>query len=372
MLAWAFDITATGIERTPSVRGLHVTNKRQVLVLGFVGTLIAAVALFSYWFWHPWRPTATASTALTSVSVPEKSIAVLPFENLSTEKENVFFTNGVQDEILTNLAKVADLKVISHWSVQQYKSGVARNLKEIGQQLGVAYLLEGSVQRIPNRLRVNARLIDARSNSQVWADTYDRDVADLFRFKATSHKPSWRSFAPNFRRRRKRISRSGRQAIWSRSISISRPRKLLIRILKRRIPGPRCCERCDCSMKRRNAIRNLRWLIAMRHARMISFIFSILIHRPRATCSQKQPLKKRYSSVPIFPRRMSRWQITSFAVIAITNERSRNLFWRDHIFRTAFHFSRLPVTSSAGAVNGRKRNTISLRRLRSIRAIRMP
>ena len=103
---------------------------------------------------------------------------------MSTEKENAFFTNGVQDEILTNLAKVADLKVISHWSVQQYKSGVARNLKEIGQQLGVAYLLEGSVQRIPNRLRVNARLIDARNNSQVWADTYDRDVADLFQIQS--------------------------------------------------------------------------------------------------------------------------------------------------------------------------------------------
>ena len=249
-------------------------------------------------------PTGTPSVALTSVGVPEKSIAVLPFENLSTEKENAFFTNGVQDEILTNLAKVADLKVISHWSVQQYKSGVARNLKEIGQQLGVAYLLEGSVQRIPNRLRVNARLIDARNNSQVWAEPTTATLPICFRFKATSHKPSWRSFAPNFRLRRKRILRSGRQAIWSRSISISKPKKLSIRISKRRIPVRRCCARCDCSMRRRNAIRNLRWLIVMRRARMISSIFSTLIHRPRATCSQKRPLKKRYSSVPIFPRRM--------------------------------------------------------------------
>jgi serine/threonine-protein kinase len=184
MLAWAFDITASGIERTPSVRGLHVTHRRQVLVLGLVGTSIAALALFSYWFWHPWNAAPTPRTSLTSPAVPDKSIAVLPFENLSTEKENAFFTDGVQDEILTNLAKVSDLKVISHWSVQDYKSGVARDLRQIGQQLGVAYVLEGSVQRVPNRLRVSAQLIDARTNSQVWADTYDRDVADLFQIQS--------------------------------------------------------------------------------------------------------------------------------------------------------------------------------------------
>jgi TolB-like protein len=184
MLAWAFDITPSGIERTPNVHGLHVTNRRQALVLGFVGTLIAAFALFSYWFWHPWRTPAGPRPGLTSLAVPEKSIAVLPFENLSAEKENAFFTNGVQDEILTNLAKVSDLKVISHWSVQDYKSGVARDLHQIGEQLGVAYVLEGSVQRVPNRLRVSAQLIDARTNSQVWADTYDRDVADLFQIQS--------------------------------------------------------------------------------------------------------------------------------------------------------------------------------------------
>jgi len=184
MLAWAFDITPSGIERTPNVHGLHVTNRRQALVLGFVGTLIAAFALFSYWFWHPWRTPAGPRPGLTNSTVPEKSIAVLPFENLSAEKENAFFTDGVQDEILTNLGKVSDLKVISHWSVQDYKSGVARDLQQIGQQLGVAYVLEGSVQRVPNRLRVSAQLIDARTNSQVWADTYDRAVADLFQIQS--------------------------------------------------------------------------------------------------------------------------------------------------------------------------------------------
>jgi len=116
----------------------------------------------------------------SSLAVAEKSVAVLPFENLSSDKENAYFADGVQDEILTNLARIADLKVISRTSVMQYKSGAARNLREIGQQLGVAHLLEGSVQRAANRVRVNAQLIDARTDAHLWAETYDRDLADVF------------------------------------------------------------------------------------------------------------------------------------------------------------------------------------------------
>jgi adenylate cyclase len=112
--------------------------------------------------------------------VPAKSIAVLPFENLSEEKANAFFADGVQDQILTALAKVADLKVISRTSVMQYKSGVARNLREIGQQLGVAHLLEGSVQRSATKVRVNAQLINASTDAHEWAENYDRPVDDLF------------------------------------------------------------------------------------------------------------------------------------------------------------------------------------------------
>ena len=104
----------------------------------------------------------------------------MPFENLSEEKQNEYFTDGVQDEILTDLAKIADLKVISRTSVTHYKSGVARNLREIGQQLGVTNVLEGSVQRLGNRVRVNAQLVDARTDRHLWAQTYDRDLADVF------------------------------------------------------------------------------------------------------------------------------------------------------------------------------------------------
>jgi TolB-like protein len=115
-----------------------------------------------------------------AAAAPEKSIAVLPFENLSDDKANAYFADGVQDEILTDLAKVADLKVISRTSVMQYRNAAARNLREIGQQLGVAHVLEGSVQRATNKVRVNAQLIDARNDAHLWAQTYDRDLADVF------------------------------------------------------------------------------------------------------------------------------------------------------------------------------------------------
>src|SRR5205814_9778838 len=106
-------------------------------------------------------------------TIPAKSIAVLPFSNLSTNQENAFFADGVQDEILTNLAKIADLKVISRTSVMQYKSAAKRNLRQIASELGVAHVLEGSVQRAANRVRVNAQLVDARKHAHVWAETYD-------------------------------------------------------------------------------------------------------------------------------------------------------------------------------------------------------
>src|SRR4029079_4263927 len=103
-----------------------------------------------------------------------------PFENQSSDPENAFFSDGVQDEILTNLARVADLKVISRPSVMQYKTGAKRNLRQIADELSVAHVLEGGVQRVGNRVRVNAQLIDARTDAHLWAQTYDRDLADVF------------------------------------------------------------------------------------------------------------------------------------------------------------------------------------------------
>src|SRR5437870_4191448 len=134
----------------------------------FIGAIIGAFVIVSR------RPAPSTS------NIPEKSIAVLPFQNLSEDKPNAFFADGVQDEILTNLARIADLKVISRTSVMQYKTGIARNLRQIGTELGVAHLLEGSIQRASGKVRVNAQLIDARNDAHIWAQTYDRDLADVF------------------------------------------------------------------------------------------------------------------------------------------------------------------------------------------------
>src|SRR5947209_8210080 len=155
---------------------LQVVRKRRAhlrwaeigAALVVLGAIIAGV------FFLARGPTTSALRVL------DKSIAVLPFENRSEDKANAYFTDGVQDEILTDLAKIADLKVISRTSVLQYKSGVARNLREIAQQLGVANVVEGSVQRSGNRVRVNAQLLDARNDAHLWAQTYDRDLADVF------------------------------------------------------------------------------------------------------------------------------------------------------------------------------------------------
>ena len=145
-LSWAFDLTPGGIVRTDDIdqgKGLP------------------------------------AAAPVPKAAPPEKSIAVLPFENLSDDEQNTFFADGIQDDILSNLAKVADLKVISRTSVRQYRTGT-RNVREIGEALGVAYILEGTVRRDANRVRINAQFIDARTDLHVWSDTFDREMTDLF------------------------------------------------------------------------------------------------------------------------------------------------------------------------------------------------
>src|SRR5258707_3901635 len=144
----------------------------------FCSAMAAAFLFFSH---NGVPPQSSLDSRLRTISsIPEKSVAVLPFENLSRDPNNVFFTDGVQDEILTDLARIADLKVISRTSVMQYKTGAKRNLRQIADELGVMHVVEGSVQRAGNRVRVNAQLIDARTDAHLWAQTYDRDLADVF------------------------------------------------------------------------------------------------------------------------------------------------------------------------------------------------
>ena len=139
-----------------------------VTVLLLLGAMVVTFVLIS------------KKSARSTLVAAERSIAVLPFENLSAEKENAFFTDGVQDEVLSDLAKIADLKVISRTSVMLYQAGSPRNLRDIGQQLGVAHVVEGSVQRAGGKVRVIAQLIDARTDKHLWAQTYDRELKDVF------------------------------------------------------------------------------------------------------------------------------------------------------------------------------------------------
>ena len=184
VLAWSFDVKAGTIRKTRAGRGsTAAANHRRLWMLAGTGTFIAAFGLALYWFWHPWTFDLRVERS-TAPAILAKSIAVLPFDNLSDEKENVYFTEGVQDEILTHLAKVADLKIISRTSVMQYKSGAPRNLREIAKELGVAHILEGSVQRIRDRVRITAQLIDARTDAHLWAEHYDRELADVFRIQS--------------------------------------------------------------------------------------------------------------------------------------------------------------------------------------------
>ena len=175
VIAWAFELTPEGLKRTEDVD--LATQARAKPHAWIYVAIVAALLSISLFFLGRF----TASTKQNGANeVRAKSIAVLPFQNLSEDKSNAFFADGVQDQILTDLAKVSELKVISHTSARQYKSGMQRNLREIGQQLGVAYIVEGSVQRSRDRLRINAQLIDARTDTHVWAETYDRTAADLF------------------------------------------------------------------------------------------------------------------------------------------------------------------------------------------------
>lgn len=185
ILAWAFELTPEGIKRTEEVplhKSIRQHTGRKLLAFAAVAAAVA-VALFLVQFarrsWTPAKPDSTPEPEVTQ-AIPEKSIAVLPFSNLSGDQENAFFADGIQDEILAYLAKVADLKVISRTSVMLYKAGTPRNVREIGRHLGVTYLLEGSVQRTKDRVRVTAQLIDSRSDDHQWAETYDRGLADIF------------------------------------------------------------------------------------------------------------------------------------------------------------------------------------------------
>lgn len=165
MLAWAFDITADGIRVTPDGTSKRHARLNMILLVA-VGLVLSAGAGFFL------LPRVAAHKI-------DRSIAVLPFQNLSDDKENAYFADGVQDDLLTNLSKIGDLKVISRTSVMPYRD-TQSNAREIGKALGVATILEGSVRRIGSRVRVNVQLINVANDQHIWAEDYDRELTDVF------------------------------------------------------------------------------------------------------------------------------------------------------------------------------------------------
>src|SRR5438477_239779 len=184
VIAWAFEATPEGIKRTEVADAMPVSSRGRKHAWIYVAVIGAACSIGLFFIgrrtasfqsgWLPYDQSATGEGSL-----PAKSIAVLPFDNLSRDPDNAFFTEGVQDEILTRLAKVSDLKVIARTSTQHFKSA-PENLADIARQLGVANILEGSVQKVGDQVRVNVQLINAMTNAHLWADIYDRKLTDIF------------------------------------------------------------------------------------------------------------------------------------------------------------------------------------------------
>ena len=175
LLSWLYEFTPEGIVRTEDLDPVQARSVQRasgrILDFIIIGVLLLVIAMMIVGRRPFYRQTGE--------SISQKSIAVLPFENLSEDPDNAYFADGIQEEILTRLAKIADLKVISRTSTQQYQSKPG-NLAEIAKQLGVANILEGSVQKAGDQVRVNVQLINAQTDSHLWAETYDRKLTDIF------------------------------------------------------------------------------------------------------------------------------------------------------------------------------------------------
>src|SRR5437667_5794489 len=181
VIGWSFELTPQGLKRTEDVdvaaQGSRKSHAWIYIVI--VGAAFSIGLIFIGRYSARNTANAARTEAATGSSIPQKSIAVLPFENLSDDKNAAYFADGIQDEILTKVASIADLKVISRTSTAKYKSK-PEDLKTVSKQLGVATVLEGSVQKAADKVRVNVQLIDARADSHLWAKTYDRDIKDVF------------------------------------------------------------------------------------------------------------------------------------------------------------------------------------------------
>jgi TolB-like protein/tetratricopeptide (TPR) repeat protein len=195
VVAWAFELTPEGLKRTEDVDlAAQKRGKTHAWIYVVAVGVVLSIGLFFLGHYSTGNNAASRSAfeelrrdkqseAATGSSIPQKSIAVLPFENLSGEPDNAYFTEGIQEEIRTRLAKIADLKVVSHTSTRRYKSS-PENMREISKQLGVANVLEGSVQKIADKVRVNVQLIEAATDAHLWAESFDRKLIDMLQVES--------------------------------------------------------------------------------------------------------------------------------------------------------------------------------------------
>src|SRR5216117_2366562 len=184
VFSWAFEITPEGIKRESEVEAdesiTHHTGRKIVALTIVLAVIATGLLIFQFVRARTWpERQSNGSTSPSAATLSNKSLAVLPFDNFSGDPQNAYFSEGVQDEILTRLAKIAELKVISRTSTQRFKSA-PNDLRQIAQQLGVANILEGSVQKANDQVRVNVQLINALTDAHLWADTYDRKLTDIF------------------------------------------------------------------------------------------------------------------------------------------------------------------------------------------------
>ena len=280
IFSWVFEITPEGLKREEEVeRGQSITPQtgrrmdRMIIVV-----LVLALGYFAFdkFVLTPRREAALAARATPNESrlsaIDAKSIAVLPFDSLSSDKENAYFTDGVQDEILTHLARVADLKVISRMSVMQYKSGVARNLRKIGEELGVAHVVEGSVQRAGNKVRVNAQLIDARNDAHSGRRPTIASWPMSSPFKARSPKRLPTSCRRSFRLARRKRSSSRPRRTWRHSTFTAGRSHFSSRQISAQRAIQTCGRQLNFWMKRSSAILHFSTLTASSLAPTNTFI----------------------------------------------------------------------------------------------------
>ena len=337
------------------------------------GAILVVLAIAAVVFVSKRSPKSAAASSdsqTQSVSIPEKSIAVLPFENLSDNKENAYFADGVQDEILTNLAKIADLKVISRTSVMQYKTDTSRNSREIGKQLGVAHLLEGSVRRVGNQVRVNAQLIDTRTDAHIWAEFYDRELDDVFAIQSEIAK----TIAEQLQAK---LSPSEKAAIEKPATTDLNAYDLYLRAQSLFADSSNQVQaRGESNSRRRVSRRSGRARSAFPASRgacsrECTEIFTAADSTTRRPVSRWRIAQSRMRCAlnPSPAKLISHWRIIIIMAFAITIARESNWPAREIRCQTAPSFSNTPVTLIGARAGGRKQRVISSARSIWIRAI---